>query len=495
MRRSLTLLVVALLLVGCSKSDPAPEEVTRSEPPPTITRKGSHPFLPDRDYIYSANRLTRGDQGALTEQWLREEGRLIFAEDGRPVRQWAIGETGVWAPDPHNPAIMLRLLPAEPKDGLVWHQESDGQRVWFRLRQTAAGGNDRWLLTMLNRGARFDYEFDPQNFSFNRREAEVIIMGAAMSQPIDPGQRAIILALAPPLPTRLAEVITADQAAFAAALTALPGQARVEVDVDGDGRLEQIVGALGQWSGSPIDLLAADGAHLRTIGLGGISRVEPFMVGREPRLLIDEGGTLHLRWFGAHGEEAALAMGPDLFRTPATSYRQLEDGLLEVTWEPGDAAGHRRIRTLRIEPGGGVTLEAERWEAVDGALRPATTARAALEGLLFTRWYGRPDSEALRYLANPSDLSLIKGLRPVRQNLGPEVSFGLIPKGGFDCQFERAGEPIPEGWGAPSGFGIIESYPGGETDVTLGRASFGRAPDGRVVIEQLEILRSCHSAH
>jgi hypothetical protein len=501
MRRSLVGLMLVLLLAGCSSSAPTKMEspsVSPGEPSlgsPQISWTGNHPFLPDQDFIFSWSRSSMAGQTAMTEEWVRQEGRIIVLEQGRPIRQWAIGPAGVWAPDPQNPGLMLRFLPPEPQDGLVWHQESEGLWVWFRLRQTASGGNDRWLLTMLNRGQRYDYEFNPPNSLVTWRDGNSVTMGAGSAQPINSVDRAAILGAIPPLPTRLAPVVTADQAAFADALVGLPDQRRIAVDIDGDGQAEQIVGALESWTGSPIDLLSAKGAHLRSIVLGSIARTEVIMVDQEPRLLIDEGGALHVRWFDRHGEQAATSMGPDPFQTPFTSYRQLGDGRLEVVWDPGDAAGHRRIRTLRLQPSGEVALEAERWEAVDGTLRPAATALAALEGLFFTRWYDRPDAEARSYLVNPDDLALVKSLGPIRAGLGTELHFALIPAGSVDCQSERAAEPGPESWGGLSGFVVMEMYPGGAADIILGRASFARAADGRVRIQQLKILKTCHGTH
>lgn len=497
MRRTLVGLLLMLLLAGCSHSPAESPSVTpgdQTDQQPQVAWTGSHPFLPDQDFIFSWSRSARGYESAFTEQWVRMEGRIIVAQGGRPIHQWAIGPTGVWAPDPENSEIMLRFLPPEPVDDMAWHQESAGETVWFRLRQTAGGGNDQWLLTMLNRGARYDYLFFPPNSMISMRDGSSVTVGGGSAQPLNWTERAAIVAAVPPLPTHLAPVVTADQAAFAEVLVGLPDQRRITFDVDGQSF--QMVGALGSWSGSPIDVLNAQGAHLRSLSLG-LVHTEVIMVGGQPRLLIDGGGgALHLRWFDQNGEQVAPSMGPDPYQTFFTRYRQLGDGRLEVVWEPGDAAGHRRVRTLRLEPSGAVALEAERWEAVDSSLRPPATPMAALEGLFFTRWYGRPDSEAKSYLANPADLAILKALPPIRPALSTDLRFATFPSpAGRDCQRERAAEPGAESWGSLNGFAVSEMYPGGASDVTLGRASFARAPDGRVLVQQLQILQTCHFAH
>jgi hypothetical protein len=530
MVRRLGFLVLVLLLIGCStkvavpppKAEPAPDaRPTELEAGPPYLRadgpflhpvnprqvyapfpEGAKAYFPtgDATFQWSVSTPQGAPAHSTTEYWIDDGGRITVVREGRPVWTWLIGNDGVWAPDPKNPSVLLLFLPPGPRSGMAWRQESGSDFVYFRLLAAPATNKSEWQLTVLNRGERFDYWFNPllNRMTEQTKTGPVQWYGGRQTDSVPAEERGRILAAAPPLPTTKGAPIEIGLSDFTSYLVNLPGIRREIRDLDGDGLNEQIVGALGNWSATPIELYGPDGRFLRALNSFGLYRAELVQLDRTPRLFLSTAGELQVHWFERKGNDwqsaQAMEIGPKLVGwTSATRYRPLSDGRFEVEWEPGDPAGHRRVRTFQFGPDGKINQLGDRWEAVDGALRVPKSPLAALDGLIFALWYGQPTAEAAGYLADrtipPALLSLSSQI-PNRFDW-VDVHFGSVnpsEKGG--CEPLRGPEPSPDKWSEMQSFVVqIGQYEG--ATVLAGRASFRQEPDGRVLVQALTIEGNC----
>lgn len=520
MRRSLLILLLILLLVGCSdpKPDPSPKVEPGSpvteEPPPRATDPGGpvappvdpravyRPFpggakayFPQGDATFIWTRFAReGNQYEIKEHWVNDGARIIVAREGEPVWTWLITTDGVWAPDPKNPTVLLRYLPPAFVSGMTWRQESGGEFVHFRLEQGQMGNDIQ--LTVLNRGERTDYGFNPLLYRMAGVEQgrPVLWYGFPEAESVAADVRSRILAAAPTLPTQRGALV--EETSFTSYLVNTPGIRRELRDADNAGLLEQIVGPLGSWSANPIELYGPDGRFLSALNSFGINHAELVDLAGHPRLFLMKEGRLEVHWFKRAGDEWLPAQAADLGPkavgwTYANRYRILADGRFEVEWEPGDPAGHRRIRTLQFGPDERVQILGERWEAVDGALRAPTSPLAALDSLFFAHAFGLPD-EIAQYLAEPSMAAgVIEAIGPVRNLFdGVTVKFGRSQSAMYGCEIVESPVPTPAQWGELTPFAVsVQAYEGGT--VITGQVAFQQEPDGRVLIQQLTIDGQC----
>lgn len=311
----------------------------------------------------------------VTGEWVRDGNRLIMVTAGWVAEQYLSGPEGLWAPDPANPAVLLRLLPPTLTDGVVWTQSSDGLLIWFRLQQPLPG-TQGWRVTMLNRGLRYEYTFTP---GVCGRELTVVGAEAAQSglrlnlggpyTALSPERRAAIIASSPALPATKPPVTGGSLASFVQMLAQMPGHDALTVDLNGDGRPERIVGTL---SGNPwgtIEIQSLDGHTFNTDK--GWGRLELVRLGSDPRpfFISVANERLSLHWYvysAVNGFERMNAMGfgkGDSMSTEVTRYRVEADGAIRVEWEPSDRRD-RRIRIYRLRSDlPMVELESETWEA------------------------------------------------------------------------------------------------------------------------------------
>lgn len=533
LRRVLALLLLFLLVAGCSSKEPdgspkpAPEgsitdPQTPANPPtdsqrlppdgrpdgpvvqPTNPRRvyqhfpgGVKAFFPDGDatFTWSIVSAQAAPQYEVIEQWVHDGDRIVVARDGRPIWTWLVAADGVWAPDPKNPNVLLQYLPPNPRSGMAWRQQSGDAFVYFRLQ---AGPNEEAQLTVLNRGERTDYWFHANILRIAEPSPDGPRHWYGSYMPEAVPNREQILAAAPPLPERKG-AIDEIGSSFTSYLVNLPGIRRELYDIDGDGLMEQIVGALGVPSSTPIELYGPDGRFLSALGSFGIAKAEVVQIDHRPRLFLMKGDRLEIHWFEHQGDGwipvQARELGPKFIGwTYATQYRVRTDGRFEVEWEPGDPAGHRRIRTLQFGPDGKVQSLGDRWEAVDGELRAPTSPLAALNGLFFAIEFDRPAAEVTRYLAEPTlAAGLLDGkVKILNQFDGVDVWFGTTKPGMYGCEVVKSPPPDPAHWEELTPFVVnVQQYEGGST--LVGRASFEQEPDGRVLIKQLVVDGQCGS--
>lgn len=510
MRRCLSLaLVFLLLLAGCGQGqspEPAPQQAPAPAPTPTPSPEPSPSADPapvsrllmqEGAYSFYIKDGYEKAPGWVDEEWVREGNRLLAAQGGgRPYVTWLLEPDGVWRPDPKNPKVLLRYLPPTLQDGLTWRQQSGNDWVWFRLRfQTIP--TTEWILTVLNRGERAEWRFSNGDHRVAvedpSRPDEAFWKASdyrKSSRQLSAERRAAILSAAPTLPTERAPLETTTPGAF---LAAMSGYERRDADLNGDGKPEVLLGLFDRRTWFEPEVLDQEGRTLLpATSTHGASTISLVTLGGRPRLLmLDEtfGGALHIRWFeeqkGTWVREGADEIGPKRIGwTPATRAQLLPDGRVRVEWEPeDDPAGHRQIRHLRLSADGKVEWLDESWEPRAESLRDPKTPQELLKAFFFTQWF-RLHDEAKRYFARPEMAAAF----PVKDQPVAFTIEGSVDIGRVEGRCQTVKQELPATGRIPF-FSSISWYEGGT--IQGGTAQIGQAPDGRLVIESIEIAPAC----
>lgn len=503
MRRIGLFVLVLLLLVGCGRPEPQPsipsvekaatpapeQSVVTSDPPPA-----SRVFpLEDGVYRFVLREGYEGSQSEIEEEWVREDGRLVATQGGRPYVSWLWRPDGIWRADPKNPKVLLRYLPQDLVEG-SWRQRSGDAWVYFRLREESFP-NFAWVLTVLNRGDRTEWRFGSgQHVSAEdpaRPAAAFTKYGGGKEGAVTAERRAAILAAAP-FPTgepATVEAITSSQ--FVDGLIAI-GYERQQLDLNADGQPDPLVGLFSRttWFGPEL-LDPAEQVLLRPGGYGEEGLHMIAALGGQPRFLIQRHEVLELLWveFRDGHWQAAFAwdLAPKSYVTPATRTKVLPDGRIQVEWEPvNDPGKHRRVRHFTMTEADKVTWLDDMWEVAGGALRRPESPLDLLQGFIFAQAYGLQE-EARSYLARPEMASRFPlPDQPKPRYTEPAVRVGQVDQA--TCLFKKGEMPTS---GPIPFYAIYGEYEG----VTLqhGTAVVGRAPDGRLVIESIEFGKRCFS--
>lgn len=508
MRRRYWALVLVLVLTACGQGqpldpEPKPEPIPAPAPAPTpapqepVAAPASSSKLLPQEGVHTFY-LTEGFGGPsrpVEEEWVREGNRLLATQGGgRPYVTWLLEPDGVWRPDPQNPQVLLRYLPPELKDGLIWRQQSGSDWVWFRLRYVSEPYQE-WVLTVLNRGERSDWRFDryTHQVAADSPKDPFAKMGVQDLAPIAvPAERkAEILAAAALLPTAKAPVAEGNAGAFVEAMRA-QGYTTKAIDFTGDSVNEVVMAAFDRPTWFNPELLNSQADVTAEIQFHGTRSLQVVNLGGRPRLVALNhflGGSLQIAWFEV-GNEAwhvkwAQDIGPKLIGwTPATRAEALSDGRLRIEWEPlRDPAGHRRVRHLRLTEDGHVEWLDESWGPRGESLRDPQGPQELLQALFFTEWFGLYE-EAARYFAGPAVAASFPSQgRPYAFAIEGEVGIGRVEA---NCQTVK--EELPASGPIPF-WALIGGYEGAL--VTRGTAQVGKAPDGRWVIESIELGETC----
>lgn len=170
MRRGLILALVLVLAAALggggywawqgglfAKDKPAAVEAPAPQPTPAPPATKLATLFPtaDKQAVYDLDDGTRS-----TELVLVDGSRVVQTYNGVVYATWFLSpEAGLLRADPKGSGVLLRYLPPELKDGLVWKQAVNSETVWFRLNQqvecqsflTALAPAECWQLQVLNK--------------------------------------------------------------------------------------------------------------------------------------------------------------------------------------------------------------------------------------------------------------------------------------------------------------------------------------------------------
>lgn len=532
------LLLGALLLSACGSSpvvkEPTPTEVLEPAQPasePSGADPGSAPAVlspaevdPPAAALLPGNGAQHGfmlsDGTQIEEHYVRDGGRLIGSYNGEPYVTWFITDQGIFRRDPKGPGL-LRYLPPEPEDGLAWKQRSGDTDVWFNLQavpqcQSPLGPayDTCWQLTVLNRAEQTVYLFSPgpapedwlddstgvldvraDNFA---NPAESFVKWRRQAQPTEPPSREVMLEGADPWPSEeyapIQSVTLAEFRGEQLRQVAEAGWPVKEVDLNGDGEAEAVVGQLGQWHADPVLILDSRGNRLRDLHewlsppiLGHVNLVtvpgvaNPVLVTQRGRP--EEWHSIAFEWM--EGDQFVTPWGwhPKTNLAFGMDYGVLPDGTVEIT---GSLSGYTFVTRYAIEraPDTGPFPYVARQLSQQVTPGPyPTTAADLMTALFVARWYGLTDQIEL-YVPDPAVRAAFMGTDVGQVHYDPSpVRVGRLVDGEYGPTIEPA-QPGPDG--SLDFIASIQEYEGGS--YWTGRVVIGTGEGGRLVVRELGFL-------
>lgn len=496
--RNLTCSLLALLLLtaACARApQPAPEPAAppaQPAPPPLAEQ-----FLPPEG-VQLTYRLSDGPD--MAERFVRHMTSLVGEANGQTYLTWFITNTGVWRQDPRGGEgqPLLRYLPPILEDGLAW---SHGPAVHFRLLRLGPCGEEGvwqsdecWELTALNRE-------ELTLFTLARGYGPVLIRSENLRSPsaswtkqlvkAEPAtadeatRRRLIDEAASWGPQAVVQANRTDFAELIAAQRERFGNRPVTtVDLNGDGRLDQIEGALGEWTKELVALLSSEGKRWHEFTLAGSMRVQLVRLNGldRPAILVEHSHQPdprgHYAYLHAISDKGGLLYTGGWimkgFGTLGHTFTVDQEGLLTVTWDVRE--GHTIDRRYRIVPGNGglrANLEAQMIRPTAGEWRLPEAEVQVLTAAFVAHWYGLT-AEYGRYFAGPPH-NLAQDVRDVPVPVYPSLA--------------ELGAPGADG-GTP--FTIVASqYEASHT--IRGTVWFERDGAGQIRIRKLEIQEITYS--
>lgn len=267
-----------------------------------------------------------------------------------------------------------------------------------------------------------------------------------------------------------------------------------ELDLNGDGAVEGIIGALGEWHAEEVILVDSGGYPLLILN----ESLPPSIQGRvdlvsvpglSDAVLVRQAGTpgewhsIEFTWMEDGHFVSPWGWHPKTNLAFGQGYAIAPDGTVEIT---GTLAGHTFVRRYRIkrapaDPFWPYLAELQSEEVTPGPY-PAT-AEDLLTALFIARWYGL-DEQIEQYLPDPDVRAafLAQDVGKVRYYPIP-VRVGRLVQGEYGPAIEPA-PPDEEGY--VEFIATVGGYECGS--YWTGRARIGTAADGRMVVTDLEIL-------
>lgn len=534
MRKLLALLLIAAfaLAAGCSKTaapppqvavpptdTSAPQEQTPSSPQPAAgPRAADYLPKPGSPYFY-----TLSDGTTSTEYFFSDGDRLIGSYNGKAYVTWFATKEGVWRPDPQGPGL-LRYLPPVLQDSMAWKQTSGDAEVFFLLEdqgscRTAVDYNRPipcWELNVLNRQALTVLHFAPevgvifaQSIDY-KTPADSYIKRVALASPSveAPPVREQMLKDAAPLPKGpLPAVTPISPADFQAALKAVRAKAGafLEIDLNGDGKMETVEGPVGSWHVAPLRLYGSDGLVVEH-AFGDLQSAQSGMQHRVD--IVQLKGIEHIalmyqvrvpgQW---HSTDVKLMDGDQLKSVwgwhPKTNLlwmdavRVSEDGVIVAEGDPANMGGYNLTRRFSVERGRAGTwpyrakLEGEEIKAGAYPTAPADLLTAAL----VASWFGLEDDLA-SYMPDPA----VRGALAAAEIGKPNYDFPPARVGKLTEKRYGNNPPIPDLQETPVTLdqpvdflleiGQYEGY-----SAYTGKVTFSKDANGRIVIRRFELTK------
>ncbi len=536
--RKVVLLLVAVMVAACSRAPqpPADEKPVQAPVQPPIQDPVQAPatheatLFPaeDRQVAYMIRDQGAPEETAVQEHLLRDGDRVAAVAGGKVYAVWYLRPDGVWRADPKNKGALLRYLPPEPKDGLIWHQKSGEAEVWFRLAETKECAQlvpTCWELTVLGRGERTVFRFvqglgpiyaAADNWADPSLSFEKYLAPEGRPAPLPAGERQRLLGevTAPP---QAAPVVDGTAEQFETAVyeqAAVAGREVLRLDLNGDGKLDLVRGRFGVWSTAPLEFYEADGTRVgRSAVYKGEQRVEKlqFKGMRLPGFLVQtrserDGNGVTIVTASANTYMKTWEMAPvygwgmKTQGAPADRVKWTEDGTITVEWDLKDPARHTKVTVYKWYED-----QAQTWSGVkqhSAAYRPEgkelaypSTPKDLLQAAFVARWLGL-NEELPRYFATPQAAAAFGADKRVSApDYGPgEVRIGQVtpPTAPHTCGPEVR-EADPQGPG-PHAFA---AYWGGYEwcEAVWGTVTFGQDAQGRPVIVELKLEGEAGSAH
>ncbi|HYF79213.1 MAG TPA: hypothetical protein VD973_18965 [Symbiobacteriaceae bacterium] len=534
MRKLLALLLAMTfaLAAGCSKqADPTPpvtvpptDTTAPQEPAPASPPAASGPraadYLPKPGAAYF---YVLSDGSTSTEYFYSDGDRLIGSYNGKPYVTWFTTEDGVWRPDPQGPGL-LRYLPPVLQSSLAWKQTSGNDEVFFLLEdkgscRTAQDYNRQvpcWELSVLNRQELTVLQFAPevgviyaQSTNYKTpSDSYIKRLEPASPPPEAPPAREQMLKGAAPLPTGPRQAVTAiTPANFHAAVKALRSRAGalLEIDMNGDGKVELIEGPIGSWHAAPLRFYGSNGlivehafTDLQYLRPGDQHRVDVVQLKgiEQPVLMYQAGGAGQQHWTDfklMDGDQFQSVWGwhPKTNLLWMASVRVSEDGIVIAEGDPQAMGGYSLTRRYRVERG-----KAGAWpyvamlegEEIKASAYPSTPADL-LTAALVASWFGLEEDLA-RYMPGTA----VRGALAAAEIGKPNYTVRPARVGKLTEKQYGNNLPIPDiqetsvALGQPVEFllevGQYEGY-----NAYTGKVVFDKAADGRMVIIQFELAK------
>jgi len=538
MRRTLLALALlgSLLLSACGSNpnvngptQPIPEPAvaspseTETQPTPSALLRPAETDPPAAQLLPgdgAQHGFTLSDGAVVEEHYIRDGGRLIGSYNGEPYVTWFITDQGIFRRDPRGPGL-LRYLPPEPEDGLAWKQRSGDADVWFNLQAVPQCHSPLgptydacWQLTVLNRGEQTVYLFSPgpapenwigdmtgvlevrgDNFG---NPAESYVKWRRQAQATEPPSREAMLAGADPWPTEeyapIQEVTFAEFRSEQLHQVAEAGLPVKEVDLNGDGETEAIIGRLGEWHDGEVLLLDRRGnrllalnEHLPSSVLGRVDLVT--LPGIASPVLVRQAGTsgewhsIEFQWMEGDQFVSPWGWHPKTNLAFGMDYEIQPDGTVAIT---GSLAGYTFDTRYVIERAPDTSYYPYLARQVSRQVTPGphpTTAADLMTALFVARWYGLTDQIDL-YIPDPAVRAafMATDVGEVRYDPSP-VRVGRLVETEYGPTIEPA-QPGPDG--SLEFMASVQEYEGGS--YWTGRVVIGTGDDGRMVVKDLEIV-------
>lgn len=517
-RRVTALLLTAVLLSACSRPVQAPQPASPepiAQPAPAPSQSGEtlpvgprpETVLPAEGRVYLYYLTDAAD--TVAESFVRDGERLTGSIGGKPYVTWFITEQGIYRQDPHGPAL-LRYLPPALADGLTWKQVSGTAEVWFRLARNSCPSNPRetcWDLTTLNRATRSTFRFQEGKGIVYATVENLATPSASFRKtqaggtPPEPPSRAAILSQMPAQPARpLPTTTPVSINDFVRAEEALLRQydAILQVDLDRDGKLERIEGKRGVWHSGPLAFFGEDGKRWTSDEAYDVNSQLKLEVGTiagndYPALLLHRrrpSGWIEFtpQWLGPKGLYSAWGWHPKITSLYGGEAKLEPDGTLLVSGMPRFMAGYDWVRRFRVKPGDKNPAEytAELIEEKVTAGPYPTTPDDLITAAFIAHWWDL-GADLARYIPNEQ----------IRQSfLATKIAAPTyIPSQVVTGKLKRPLQEVPSITPAPPAVGEtaeflvwVNHYEGGS--YYAGRVRFEQAPDGRLVIADMEVTDS-----
>ncbi|WP_148205513.1 hypothetical protein [Symbiobacterium thermophilum] len=267
-----------------------------------------------------------------------------------------------------------------------------------------------------------------------------------------------------------------------------------EVDLNGDGRVEGIIGALGEWHRDEVIVVDGGGAPLLilndTLSSFSQGRVDLVAVpGVADAVLVnqvgDPGDWHSIQFIWMEGDRFVSPQGwlPKNSLAHGQGYTIRPDGTVDIT---GSLAGYTFVRQYRMEKAPPESSWPYQAVLVSQEVTPGpypTSAADLLTAVFLARWYGLTD-QLEQYIPDPvvREAFLNQEMDEIRYWPLP-VQVGRLVEGETGPRIEPAS---PGDDGAVEFLAVVQQYEGGT--YRTGRAVIATAEDGRMVVTDLEIL-------